>query len=256
MTRLSINDVSVQFGALKALSNVNLVLEGTSRFGLIGPNGAGKTTLLNAIAGFVPIVGGTIEVDGHSITNLSIQERVELGLMRSFQTARLLEEETVETNILLGCQSIHGPGSLRQLLGFPSYWRWNRDAKRRAHDIEEMLGLTHVRDQRVSTLSSGIRRLVEVGRVLIAGPKVVLLDEPAAGLDFSERRHLEQILLRVSSDRELLMVLIEHDVSIVRTVCDYTYVLAEGGLLAQGATQEVLDMSSVRAAYFGEALSA
>ena len=256
MTTLAVNDLSVQFGALKALSNVTLTLEGTSRFGLIGPNGAGKTTMLNAIAGFVPVAGGSIELDGRDITALSIQERVELGLMRSFQTARLLEEETVETNILLGCQSIHGPGSIRQLLGFPSYWRWNRDAKRRAREIEEILGLTEVKGERVSALSSGTRRLVEVARVLIAGPKIVLLDEPAAGLDFSERRHLEQVLLRISAERELLMVLIEHDVSIVRTVCEYTYVLAEGSLLAQGATQDVLDIPSVRAAYFGEALNA
>jgi branched-chain amino acid transport system ATP-binding protein len=256
MTVLNVNDLSVQFGALKALSNVTLTLEGTSRFGLIGPNGAGKTTMLNAIAGFVPAAGGTIELDGRDITRLSIQDRVELGLIRSFQTARLLEEETVETNILLGCQSIHGPGSLRQLLGFRSYWRWNRDAKQRAQAIEEILGLTEVRGQRVSALSSGVRRLVEIGRVLIADPKIVLLDEPAAGLDFTERRHLEQVLLRISRERQLLMVLIEHDVSIVRTVCEYTFVLSEGRLLAQGDTQEVLDIPSVRTAYFGEVIGA
>jgi len=256
MTAITVKDLSVQFGALRALSDVSLTLEGTARFGLIGPNGAGKTTLLNAIAGFVPVATGSIEFDGRDITKDSIQSRVERGLIRTFQTARLLEEETVERNILLGCQSIHGPGSVRQLLGFRSYWRWNRDARRRAQEIEEILGITGVKDQRVSTLSSGTRRLVEVGRALIASPKVLLLDEPAAGLDFSERRHLEQVLLRVSQERDLLMVLIEHDVSIVRTVCEYTFVLAEGSLLEQGATHEVLDIPSVRAAYFGEALNA
>lgn len=253
MSVLSVNDVSVQFGALKALNGVSLSAQGPARIGLIGPNGAGKTTMLNAIAGFVPVAGGAIEVDGHDITNSSIQERVKCGLMRSFQTARLLEEETVETNVLLGCQSLDGPGSIRQMFGFPSYWRWNRDAKRRAQEIQELVGLTALRNQRVGSLSSGARRMVEVARVLVAEPSIVLLDEPAAGLDSAERRHLEQILLRVSQERELLMILIEHDVSIVRTVCEYTYVLAEGALLAHGPTADVLDLQSVRAAYFGEA---
>ena len=111
--------------------------------------------MLNAIAGFVPVSGGSIGVDGRDITNASIQERVKVGLMRSFQTARLLEEETVETNVLLGCQPLGGPGPIRQMFGFPSYWRWNRDAKRRALEIQEMVGLSAVRNQRVASMSSG-----------------------------------------------------------------------------------------------------
>jgi branched-chain amino acid transport system ATP-binding protein len=253
MTTLSVTDVSVQFGALKALRGVTFEATGPSRLGLIGPNGAGKTTMLNAIAGFVTAAQGSIVVDGQDITRWSIQDRVHVGLMRSFQTARLLEDETVETNVLLGCQPLNGPGGLRQLFAFPSYIRWNRDAKRRAQAVEELVGLTDLREERVSTLSSGTRRLVEVARVLVADPRILLLDEPAAGLDVGERRHLEQILLRVSAEREVLMMLIEHDVSIVRTVCDYTFVLAEGSMLAEGSTADVLDMPAVRAAYFGEA---
>lgn len=256
MSVLVVTDLSVQFGALKALNAVTLTVQSPSRIGLIGPNGAGKTTMLNAIAGFVPVTGGSIQVDGRDLTHSSIQERVKAGLMRSFQTARLLEEETVETNVLLGCQPIDGPGSIRQVFGFPSYWRWNREAKRRAQEIQEIVGLSEIRDQRVASLPSGTRRLVEVARVLVADPKIVLLDEPAAGLDFSERRHLEQVLLRISEERELLMILIEHDVAIVRTVCEHTFVLAEGSLLANGPTLEVLDIPSVRAAYFGEATHA
>lgn len=253
MTVLAVNDVSVEFGALKALKSVSFTAHGPARVGLIGPNGAGKTTMLNAIAGFVEVTSGTVSVDGRDITRDSIQDRVALGVIRSFQTARLLEDETVETNVLLGCQPLGGPGSLKQLFGFPSYWRWNKIAKARTRAIQEMVGLSPVRERRVSSLPSGIRRLVEVARVLVADPKIVLLDEPAAGLDSSERRHLEQVLIRVSQERELLMVLIEHDVSIVRTVCDHVFVLAEGELLAEGPTSEVLEVPSVRVAYFGEA---
>ena len=252
MSVLTINDVSVQFGALKALKGVSLTASGPARVGLVGPNGAGKTTMLNAIAGFVPVTSGSVLVDDKDITNTSIQERVSLGLMRSFQTARLLEEETVETNVLLGCQRLGGPGSIRQMLGFPSYLRWNKQAKARARDVQDLVGLSHLRNSRVGSLPSGVRRLVEVARVLVAEPSILLLDEPAAGLDFGERRHLEEVLLGVSRQRDLLMVLIEHDVSIVRTVCEHTFVLAEGALLAEGPTAEVLDVPSVRAAYFGE----
>jgi branched-chain amino acid transport system ATP-binding protein len=256
MTVLTVKDVSVDFGALRALKDVTFTAKGPSRLGLIGPNGAGKTTMLNAIAGFVPVTRGTIEVDGQPITDWSIQDRVKAGLMRSFQTARLLEEETVETNVLLGCQPLPGPGSIRQLFAFPSYRRWNREAKARTQEALELVGLMDVRRERVSTLTSGTRRLVEVARVLVAKPRILLLDEPAAGLDFGERRLLEEILLRVSSEQDVLMMLIEHDVSIVRTVCEYTFVLAEGTLLAEGPTSEVLDVAAVRAAYFGEARDA
>jgi branched-chain amino acid transport system ATP-binding protein len=256
MTELNLTQASVRFGALTALNNITLTWNGPAKLGLIGPNGAGKTTLLSAIAGFVSLSEGSIHLNGEEITRRSTQARVARGVIRSFQTARLLDEETVRTNVMLGCQPLGGPGSLRQLFGTPGYRRWNAMAQRMAREIEEIVGIADVSDVQVSQLPSAMRRFVEIARVLVAQPKVLLLDEPAAGLDYGERRHLEYVLHRIADQQPTLMVLVEHDVAVVRNICDYTYVLAEGALLAEGPTADVLTNDAVLDAYFGGAAHA
>jgi branched-chain amino acid transport system ATP-binding protein len=256
MTHLSLDNVSVNFGAIAALKNVTISMNGPAKIGLIGPNGAGKTTLLSTIAGFVSASEGSVQLDSIDITRLSIQKRVAMGIVRSFQTARLLNDETVRTNVLLGCQPLDGPGSVRQMFATPGYRKWNKLAQERSREIEEIVGISDIQDVQVAKLPSAMRRFVEIARVLVAQPKVLLLDEPAAGLDHGERRQLERILHRISEQRPTLMVLVEHDVAVVRNVCDYTYVLAEGTLLAEGATNEVLADQSVLNSYFGGAARA
>jgi branched-chain amino acid transport system ATP-binding protein len=251
MTTLDLGNVTVRFGALTALDGVTLAMEGPARVGLIGPNGAGKTTVLSAIAGFVSVSAGSIDLDGEDITNRSIQSRVAMGVIRSFQTARLLDEETVRTNVMLGCQPLKSPGSIRQLFATPGYRKWNAKAQERAQQIEQIVGIDNISSVLVSELPSALRRFVEIARVLVAEPKVLLLDEPAAGLDQGERRQFEHIMHRVSELQPTLMVLVEHDVAVVRNVCDYTYVLAEGSLLAEGPTNDVLAQEAVLDAYFG-----
>lgn len=256
MTELALKNVSVRFGALSALSDVTLNMNGPAKIGLIGPNGAGKTTMLSAIAGFVQPSEGTVSLDSVDITKMSTQKRVAMGIVRSFQTARLLDEETVRTNVMLGCQPLGGPGSIRQMLATPGYRKWNAMAKERAREIEEIVGIAEIRGTQVAKLPSAMRRFVEIARVLVAQPKVLLLDEPAAGLDHAERRHLEHILHRIADQQPTLMVLVEHDVAVVRNVCDYTFVLAEGSLLAEGPTNTVLADQDVLSAYFGGAAHA
>jgi branched-chain amino acid transport system ATP-binding protein len=251
MTTLELRNATVRFGALTALNDVSLTMEGPSRIGLIGPNGAGKTTMLSAIAGFVSASSGSIFLDDEDITRKSTQARVALGVIRSFQTARLLDEETVRTNVMLGCQPIKSPGGIRQMFATPGYRKWNAKAQQRAQQIEEIVGIDNISNVQVSELPSALRRFVEIARVLVAEPKVLLLDEPAAGLDQGERRQFEHIMHRVSEIQPTLMVLVEHDVAVVRNVCEYTYVLAEGSLLAQGPTNEVLAQEEVLDAYFG-----
>jgi len=253
MTELTLENISVRFGALTALSEISFTMSGPAKIGLIGPNGAGKTTLLSAISGFVSPSSGSVRLDNLDIMKLPIQSRAEKGIVRSFQTARLLDEETVRTNVLLGCQPIAGPGSIRQMFATPSYRKWNAKAKELAQEIEQIVGISDFSNVQVAKLPSAMRRFVEIARVLVAKPKVLLLDEPAAGLDDTERRQLERILHRISGQQPTLMVLVEHDVAVVRNVCDYTYVLAEGRLLAQGPTSEVLMDKNVIEAYFGGA---
>lgn len=256
MTQLELVDATVQFGALVALDGVSLQANGPAKLGLIGPNGAGKTTLLSAITGFVPLAHGSVLLDGEEISRLDVQRRVERGVMRSFQTARLLEDESVRTNVLLGCNPLPGPGSIRQLFGTIGYRRWNKQAQQRAEEVEALFGISDISDARVSDLPSAQRRFVELARVLVSRPKVLLLDEPAAGLDHAERRQLENVLHRITDDYSTLLILVEHDVMVVRNVCDYTFVLAEGALLSQGPTDAVLNEPAVVNAYFGGATHA
>ena len=256
MSQLELVNATVRFGALVALNGVSLQAQGPAKLGLIGPNGAGKTTLLSALTGFVSLSEGQVLLDGEDITAVDVQGRVKRGVMRSFQTARLLEDENVRTNVLLGCNPIPGPGSFRQLFGTIGYRRWNKQAQQRADEIEDLFGISDIRDARVSELPSAQRRFVELARVLVSQPKILLLDEPAAGLDHGERRQLEDVLHRIADDYSTLLILVEHDVMVVRNVCEQIFVLAEGSLLAQGPTDQVLSEPAVVDAYFGGAANA
>jgi branched-chain amino acid transport system ATP-binding protein len=250
--RLEMRDLGMRFGGLVALHDVNLVLDGPGTIGLIGPNGAGKSTLLNALSGFNQPTTGSITLDGRDVTADGPESHARSGLIRSFQTAQLMEDETVIDNLLLGRMRFTRAGALRQLFGA----RRHRAAERRwldqAFATLELFGLLEVADARVSSLSTATRRLVEIGRVLQAEPRVVLLDEPAAGLDARSREQLADILRELPAQIGCLLVLVEHDVNIVRRSCERTIALVSGTVLADGPTDEVLDRADVRVAYFGE----
>jgi len=250
---LGVSELSVDFGALHALRDISFVLSGPDRVGIIGPNGAGKTTLLSAISGFVVANTGSIVLGGEDLSRASVVERASSGLVRSFQTARLLEDETVETNILVGCHSLPGPGFLRQLVGTRAARSWEASATVRSRECAALLGLTKDLNRHVSSLPSAQRRLVEVARVFASRPRVLILDEPAAGLDSSERVHLGEMLVHLTDEQPCLLILVEHDVSIVRKVCRRALVLTEGRLIADGLVDKVLELAEVRSAYFGGA---
>jgi branched-chain amino acid transport system ATP-binding protein len=249
---LRVQNLDVRFGALRALSDVSLTLDGPGTVGLIGPNGAGKTTLLNAVTGFVSTHAGTIDLDGQDLTGASSRTFAHHGVLRSFQTARLLEDETVLTNVLLGAERDRTTGAFRQIVGTPKARRAEHTARAAAHEALARLSLEHLAGRAVGELSSATRRLVELARVLISRPSILLLDEPAAGLDARSRVALADTLRRVNEEQPCLIVLVEHDVSVVRRVCDRTVVLAAGAVLADGRTDDVLNRSDVRRTYFGE----
>ena len=249
-------DIAVDFGALRVLQGVSFKVDGPERIGLIGPNGAGKTTLLGVISGFVAASAGRVVVDGEDVTAMPVAQRVSRGILRTFQTARLLEDESVETNIMLGCHSLPGPGTLRELMATRGALRWSREVRGRTHTVARLVGLGADLHRPVSTLPSATRRLVEIARVLVAEPSLLLLDEPAAGLDATERVQLGEMLVQAATHHPCVLVLVEHDVAIVRAVCPTTLVLSAGRLLAAGPTDEVLRLESVRNAYFGGGASA
>lgn len=255
-TELEIRGVTMRFGGLTALSEVSATLEGPGTIGLIGPNGAGKSTLLNALSGFYFPTEGQVLLDGVDVTRMTPQQHAKVGVVRSFQTAQLLEDETAVTNVLLGRQRFAKAGALRQLFFARSHLKAERAWLDQAYAILDMLNLLHVADKPVSSLSTATRRLIEIGRVLIAEPSVVFLDEPAAGLDAQSREQLAEILRELPMKVGCLLVLVEHDVNIVRKSCTRCIALVAGKVLADGPTDDVLDDPTVRLAYFGEAHAA
>ena len=253
---LSVRDVRVQYGAVAAVAGVSVDFAPGMITGLIGPNGAGKTTLLNAISGFTAMTSGTLALDAVDIRSSTARARAEMGIVRGFQTVRLLERESVFDNVLVGCERLSQPPLMAQLLNLPSQQR------SRARDIaavtKTLAGLGLLADARrlASELPFASRRLVEIARLLLVRPKVLLLDEPAAGLDAAERRRLVDTLRSYHAENPFTLIVIEHDVDLVRKLCEDCVALAEGRVIARGTPAEVLENPLVKIAYFGQAAHA
>ena len=229
---LEVSGLGVQFGALKALDEVSLQVRPRSIMGLIGPNGAGKSTFVDAVSGFLPQHTGTVILDGQDITRQAPAARARHGLRRTFQQDRVPPQLTVEAYV--------------------------RFVTRKRIDVDELsdalafLGCPPP-DERLSNVDVGTRRLIEVAAAVLSGPKVLILDEPAAGLSHEEHLLFGQRLTRIPSRFDTAIVIIEHDLDLVRTVCTEITVLDFGRVLAQGPQQEVLENPAVIAAYMGDA---
>ena len=241
---LRADGVSVAFGGVKALIEVDLAVGAAELVGLIGPNGAGKTTLIDAVTGFTPVAAGRVSLAGREITGLAPDRRARLGLVRTFQSAETFAPLTVEEHLLAAAQPAGILGSLRDLVaprrGSPVDVAW----------VLEELGLGTVADQFPDDLSYGRRKLVDLARALVTRPTVVLLDEPAAGLDSTETAELAG-MLRIVRDRGVGVLLIDHDMDLVLDVCDRVYVLDFGRIIASGTPAEVRSDSQVIDAYLG-----
>ncbi|MEQ8841018.1 MAG: ABC transporter ATP-binding protein [Acidimicrobiales bacterium] len=247
MSLLRTVSLSVSFGGLRALDDVDLTVDAGGITGLIGPNGAGKTTFIDAITGMVP-TEGQVELDGRDISGLSANERARLGLVRTFQTLELFEDLTVEDN--LAAAAHRAP-----------WWQFVLDAlvPRRTTPPEpaveaalELLGVADDRHRLPADLSHGRRRLVGVARALAADPKVLLLDEPAAGLDSAESLALGD-RLRAIAATGVTVILIDHDMGLVLDVCDHIHVLDFGMVIASGTPDEIRADPAVVSAYLGRA---
>ena len=238
---LDIREVSVRFGGLQALSDVTLNAAGGAITGLIGPNGAGKTTLFNVVTGMQRANAGTVRLDGRDMARLSSYRRARLGLGRTFQRLELFGTLTVAENIGVAA-SIAQRGVVRAR---------SRAIQEIRAELLERLGLTQVADERADTLPTGTGRVVELARALAVKPKVLLLDEPASGQNNEESEHFGQ-LLRQLADDGLAILLVEHDMELVMTVCDTVAVLDYGRIIRTGTPAEVQSDPEVQAAYLGE----
>jgi branched-chain amino acid transport system ATP-binding protein len=249
MTLLNVEGLGVRFGGVRAVSDVSIAVKQGTLVGLIGSNGAGKTTLLDALTGFVSATGAAT-FDGHSLLSVPAHKRVRLGVCRTWQSVELFDDLTVFENL---CVAGSG-GSTRSLLG-AGLW------KRSARSQDDMLALLKtlelgdILDRYPDDLSEGERKLVGLARTLMSGPKLVLADEPAAGLDSAQSIRLGT-RLRALVDDGLTILLVDHDMGLVLSVCDYIYVLDHGQLIASGTPAEVRTNPAVLAAYLGGAAEA
>jgi ABC-type branched-subunit amino acid transport system ATPase component len=246
---LEVDGLTVQFGGLRAVNCVSLHARAGAITGLIGPNGAGKTTIFNACAGVVSCQAGQVRLGPQDLGHLSTARRASRGLGRTFQRMELFDSMTVAENVALGPEAFLAARRPWSQLACGRQER--REIGLRAKQAMARCGVEPLTRQRVGDLSTGQRRLVELARAMATPFHFLLLDEPSSGLDVSETERFGQIISRFSADTGIGILLVEHDMALVSSVCSYIYVLDFGNLIFRGPCAEVLSSETVRAAYLG-----
>jgi branched-chain amino acid transport system ATP-binding protein len=253
MAVLELRDIVVRFGPLAAVDGVSLSVHQGEIVGLIGPNGAGKSVTFNVASGLQKPTSGTVRVGGRDVTSAPAHVRTGLGLGRTFQTVQLFAGMTVAENLMVAAHRHTRSGPFSDALHLPRRGRALRSATERARAVLSFLGIEHLAEVDATALSVGQARLVELGRALCLQPRVLLLDEPASGLDPAETAQFTALLARVRSVLGCGMLLVEHDMGVVFPLCDHVVVMNFGTVLASGPAADVRDDPAVVAAYLGAA---
>jgi branched-chain amino acid transport system ATP-binding protein len=247
---LDARGVTKKFAGITALDDVSLDVGEGEMVGLIGPNGAGKTTFFNCLLGILKPDGGRVALEGRDIDGVPTYKRARLGMARTFQRIELFVGMTPREHFLVAERARNRSGALWKDLLFMGRPRAEEQA--RAEAMIELLGLGDVADRKVESLSLGVGRLVEIGRALMTQPRLVLLDEPSSGLDRSETEQLANNLIDVQREHGVAILLVEHDVDLVRQLVARVFVLDFGTLIASGETESVFADATVRKAYLGD----
>ena len=249
---LETRHLGIDFGGLTAVADFNLAIGRTEITGLIGPNGAGKTTIFNLLTNVYKPTRGSILLDGVSTEGKSTVEVNHMGIGRTFQNIRLFRNLTVLDNVLIGLNNEMKYSAASAILRLPGYWRRERIAKERALELLSIFNMENVADHLAGSLPYGAQRRLEIVRALATNPCLLLLDEPAAGMNPNETGELMDTIRLVRKKYQVTILLIEHDMKLVQGICEYLYVLNFGRLLAEGTPDKVLNDPAVVKAYLGD----
>jgi ABC-type branched-subunit amino acid transport system ATPase component len=251
-TILRVESLSKSFGGVKAVRDLSFAVSAGEILGLIGPNGSGKSTTVNVLAGVLPPTAGSIILGGEAIERLPEPRRVAMGLSRTFQTAKVFPEFTVRQHVAMGCHAIRQVNPFASILPFGAWTREQSDIDRHVGDILRLCALDGVAGRPVASLSSGQQRFLMIATALASRPRILLVDEPAAGLVEHERQELAE-LIRGIRQRGVAVVIIEHHMALIMALCDRIVVLNFGAKIAEGSPAEIRANRAVIDAYLGEA---
>ena len=252
MAMLEVNNLSIQFGGLHAVDNFQLKIEKGELYGLIGPNGAGKTTIFNLLTGVYKPDSGKIILDGTDVTGKSTIDINKAGIARTFQNIRLFSQLSVLDNVKVGLHNNHSYSTVESIFRLPRFHKVEKEMNEIAMELLEVFGLKEDANVQAQNLPYGQQRKLEIARALATKPKLLLLDEPAAGMNPNETEELMEMIRFVRDHFHMTILLIEHDMKLVSGICEQLTVLNFGEVLAQGDTSTVLNDPQVIKAYLGE----
>ena len=249
---LDVRNLGIDFGGLTAVDSFNITIGPTEISGLIGPNGAGKTTIFNLLTGVYQPTRGSVLVNGIDIKGMPVHKVNKLGIARTFQNIRLFSEMTALDNVKVGMHNEIKCSFLASLLRLPAYYRAEAAANMKAMELLDFMGLGDVADQKAGSLPYGVQRRLEIVRALATNPSIILLDEPAAGMNPSETAELMHQIRRIRDTFHIAIFLIEHDMNLVMNVCETIAVVNYGKIICKGTPEQVRQNPAVIEAYLGK----
>lgn len=252
MAMLDVTNLGISFGGLRAVDSFNIQIEEGELYGLIGPNGAGKTTIFNLLTGVYKPDTGSIKLDGKDITGKRVVQINKDGIARTFQNIRLFGKQSVLDNVKIGLHNIYPYPAIAGILKLPIYFKREAQMNERAMELLKVFDLDGETDTLASNLPYGKQRKLEIARAMATNPRLLLLDEPAAGMNPNETMELVRTINFVREHFKMTILLIEHDMKLVSSICEKLTVLNFGSVLAQGETSSVLANPEVVKAYLGE----
>ena len=249
---LETRHLGIEFGGLKAVDDFNLTIGKTEIAGLIGPNGAGKTTVFNLLTKVYEPTSGAVLINGKDLHGMSIVQASRLGIARTFQNIRLFDKMTVEENVRIGLHNQIKYDMFTGILRLPRYWKQEKRQHERSMELLDIFGMQDLADEQAGSLPYGAQRRLEIVRALATEPKLLLLDEPAAGMNPHETEELMENIAKIRDRFQIAILLIEHDMSLVMGVCEGVCVRNLGRIIAKGAADEIQANPAVIEAYLGK----